>query len=675
MTQNLLPQAFTPLPLGTVLPTGWLHTQLRIQADGLSGHLEEFWPDVAESAWVGGSADGWERGPYWLDGVIPLAFLLQDDHLIARATHWVNEILARQTDDGWLGTTSDLRLNGDRRANLSHAYDPWPRFIVLKALTQFHEATGDPRIIPAMTRFLSRLHELSQTNWLRSWARFRWADLVVSIYWLHDRTGDDWLLDLAANMHRQGVDWVAHINRLPVRDRALPEERDLSTHVVNNAMGLKAPGVWYRQSHDATDRDAIRTAIATMDAHHGQATGVFTGDEHLAGRNPSQGTELCAVVEYMYSLEVLLAISGDPWLADRLEQIAYNALPATFSPNMWHHQYVQQVNQVISAVSEDRVYTSNGPDANVYGLEPHFGCCTANMHQGWPKFAANTWMASPDGGLAAVTWAPVTIATEVNGTPVRLDVATNYPFEGSIHLTVTTEGETTFPLHLRIPEWAKGATVALDGRTHSAEPGTFHVISQTWRGVTEITLTFPLAARLETRDHGSVSLHRGPILFALPIGEDWQYLRGEQPHADYELHPTTPWNYALIDPEAVLETLTFETTSVTSTPGSEPNTTTTDASTIMPTNPGASTLATPFAPETAPVAVTLTARRVDGWTIERNAAGPLPQSPLAPTSAAPTTPESGIGSTETATAAVETIRLIPYGSTNLRIAQFPVTKQ
>ena len=77
----LAPLSFLPLPLGSIRPQGWLRNQLRIQAEGLSGHLDEFWPDVADSGWIGGAAEGWERGPYWLDGVVPLAFLLEDDRL------------------------------------------------------------------------------------------------------------------------------------------------------------------------------------------------------------------------------------------------------------------------------------------------------------------------------------------------------------------------------------------------------------------------------------------------------------------------------------------------------------------------------------------------------------------------------------------------------------------
>src|SRR5215216_6702114 len=106
---GLRAQALTPLPLGQIQPAGWLRAQLRIQADGLSGHLDEFWPDIANSRWIGGDAEGWERGPYWLDGLVPLATLLDDARLKALAAHWVERILASQQADGWLGPVQDTR--------------------------------------------------------------------------------------------------------------------------------------------------------------------------------------------------------------------------------------------------------------------------------------------------------------------------------------------------------------------------------------------------------------------------------------------------------------------------------------------------------------------------------------------------------------------------------------
>jgi hypothetical protein len=194
------------LPLGTIRPDGWLLGHLRIQAEGLSGHLDEFWPDVARSAWIGGDRDGWERGPYWLDGLIPLAVALDDTRLMTKAQRWVDAILAGQHADGWLGSAADRRIRSDGSVDLSHDHDPWPRFVVLKALTQWQEATGDPRVVPALSRFLARLAEVLAERRLRSWGRYRWADLLVSIAWLHERTGKAWLLELAQTVQAQGFD-------------------------------------------------------------------------------------------------------------------------------------------------------------------------------------------------------------------------------------------------------------------------------------------------------------------------------------------------------------------------------------------------------------------------------------------------------------------------------------
>ena len=102
--QPLRSEAFVPLPLGTVMPAGWLRRQLQIQAEGLTGHLDEFWADVGKnSGWLGGTGESWERGPYFLDGLVPLAYLLKDERLIAKARPWIEWTLTHQDPDGRMG--------------------------------------------------------------------------------------------------------------------------------------------------------------------------------------------------------------------------------------------------------------------------------------------------------------------------------------------------------------------------------------------------------------------------------------------------------------------------------------------------------------------------------------------------------------------------------------------
>jgi len=620
---GLLPGAFTPLPLGSIHPAGWLERQLRIQADGLSGHLDEVWPDVAQSGWIGGQAEGWERGPYWLDGIVPLAWLLNDERLKEKASLWMDYILSHQQADGWLGPVQDQGTNKYK------AYDPWPVYVFLKALTQYCEASGDERAVPAMRKFFTRLDTLLDSQPLFDWGQYRWADLVISLHWLYERTGDSTLLALAQKVHDQGYDWRGEFENFPFPQKMQRQNIVMSSHGVNNGMALKTPAVWFRQSRLAADSLAPAQMIATLDRYHGQVTGMFTCDEHLAGKNPSQGTELCTVVEYMYSLENIIRVLGDPAFGDRLELIAFNALPATFKPDMWAHQYDQQVNQAVCQVSEDNLYVDNGPRSNLYGLEPNYGCCTANLSQGWPKLATNLWMKTADGGLAAVAYAPCEVNTDLSGAPVTIRLETDYPFGEQLTFTVEARDKAAFPILLRIPAWTDSPTLKLDGEALPAPaPHTFYRVERNWSGTHTLSLRLPMPLRLQRRYHDSISLLKGPLVLALKINERWEKVAGEEPHADWAVYPESAWNYAL-----QVDTL-------------DPS-----GSVRIENKPVGQM---PFSPEGAPLVAHVKGRRLSGWVLEHSAAGELATSPVS--SEQP----------------LEDLELIPYGSTDLRIGEFPL---
>jgi hypothetical protein len=617
----LSPAAFIALPLGAVRPDGWLRAQLELQARGLTGHLGEIWPDTGpNSAWLGGTGENWERGPYYCDGLIPLAYLLEQPALVELARRWVDWSVESQRPDGSFGpTTND---------------DWWPRMVMLKALTQHAEATDDPRIVPFLERYFAyQLASLTERP-LSSWGAARGAENILSILWLHRRNGDPRLLELIDRIITQSLDWGAFFQEFPIREKFTAGFGHL-THVVNVAMGVKEPALRFRRTGDPRHRDRVYAGLANLDRYHGQATDMFSGDEWLAGLDPTQGVELCAVVELMFSLEQLLSTFGDAGFADRLERIAYNNLPATITADMTAHQYDQQWNQVACSVDR-RGWTDNGDDSNIFGLEPNFGCCTANLHQGWPKLVASLWMATAEGGLVAAAYGPCTVTVVIDGVTVTIAEETDYPFGDVVHFRISASAPVSFALFLRIPGWSAAATVQVNGQRQDGfeNPG-YSLIRRQWRDGDAVVLTLTNRSQVRDRPSGGITIQRGALTFALRIGENWQQLPTPDRHSDlfndWAVYPTTAWNYALIvDRKSPDRSLPL---------------------TRGPIGPR------PFDSATPPVLLSARARRVPSWDIVQNSAGPVPTSPVEV-------------NTE-----VEDVSLIPYGCARLRITELPFAER
>jgi hypothetical protein len=544
--EPLLQNAYTKLPLGSVKPEGWLKAQLEAQAEGLTGHIDDFWPDLVNSAWRGGEGEAWERGPYFLDGLVPLAYLLDEERLKDKVKEWIEPILTSSTDTGWYGPAK----NKDR----------WPLAVANKVLMQYYEASGDSRALEVVTKYFRYLHD-TPPDWPdKDWRGVRAMENAVTGYWLYRQLKEPWILEVIRSIQDNSSDWTAYYEKFPWDSAASAEKKiplnwgpdGLTAHVVNNAMAIKYPGLWYQQSGDQRYRKAVFEGIDKYDLNHGQAGGRFSGDEHLSGKSPDRGTELCAVVEYMYSLEELYSIFGDNRLADRLELLVYNALPGTTTPDMWAHQYDQQSNQVV-VNGEKRAWSTNGDYSNIYGLMPNFACCLANMHQGWPKFVSSLWMATNDNGLIAVAYGPSTVKALVgDGQVVEITEETNYPFDGTIRFRFKSDKPLRFPLSMRIPGWADTAVITYKDKIIREKGGSTARIFARWDPGEVITLELPMDIRAEKRYNNSLSLLRGPLYFSLRIGKEYKSVKinydnfGYMGSVDWEINPLTPWNYGLM---------------------------------------------------------------------------------------------------------------------------------
>lgn len=637
--------AYIKLPLGAIKPEGWLKLQLEVQATGLTGHIDDFWPDLVNSSWRGGDGEAWERGPYFLDGLIPLAYLLNDENLMRKVKTWIEPILASSSDTGWYGPAK----NNDR----------WPLAVANKVLMQYYEASGDDRALDVLVKYFRYLHS-APPDWPdKDWRGVRAMENAVTGYWLLRQIREPWLVEVIESIRNNSSDWTTFYERFPWDSAASAEKRiplnwgpdGLTAHVVNNAMAIKYPGLWYQQSGDERYKNAVFAGIRKYDLNHGQVGGRFSGDEHLSGKSPDRGTELCAVVEYMYSLENLYEIFGDNALADRLELLTFNALPGTTTADMWAHQYDQQSNQVLVS-GDKRDWSTNGNYSNIYGLMPNFACCLANMHQGWPKFVQSLWMATNDNGLVAVTYSPSVVKAKVGGgVEVTVTEETGYPFHGDIKLSINANESVRFPLYLRIPGWANNASVNFKGKQLTGTPGATVKLYEKWNNGDQVIIKLPLGIRTERRFNNSIAILRGPLYFSLRIEKEYRSVKlnydnfGYKGSVDWEIYPESEWNYGLVmdekDPDKGIDIIENKI-------GKYPFA---DRGDMLWSDDSAK-----YVPWNKDAAVVITARgmNIPEWIMKNNSADVPPLSPVKP---------EGIP---------EVIQLVPYGSARLRITEFPL---
>ncbi len=618
----LVPSRLMKLPIGAITPKGWLRRQLELERDGMTGRLPEVspWCRFEGNAWTnpkGHGHSGWEEMPYWLKGYGDLGYVLRDERILKDSRRWVDAILANQEPDGWFGPR-ELKRSLDGKADL------WPNMLALNVLQSFYEYTQDERVLPFMTHYFKWELAYPEADFLAGfWPNMRADDNLESVYWLYNRTGEKWLLDLAAKIHRRGAKWADGI---------------ANWHGVNLAQGFREPGVYYLQAGDKKFLDATERNYQALMGVYGQ----FPGGGYAADENcrpgytdPRQGCETCSWVEFMHSFEMLVKFSANPLWADRCEEVAFNSLPAAMTPDEKALHYLTGANMVRMDRHNKAPGIQNGGTMLSFSPTGVYRCCQHNVSHGWPYYAEELWLATGDRGLCASLYAASDVSAKVgDGTTVTVAETTDYPFDGTIQLKLSSPKTVRFPLYLRVPRWCGKPSLRINGtETPVVAEGLSYIrIERDWNDGDAVALQLPMAVRVKTwaKNKNAVSVEYGPLAFSLKIGEEWSRYGGSDAWPELELLPTTPWNYGLV-PDAGAPAGSLE----------------------LVRSPGP-LAAQPFTPETVPLAIKAKAKKIPGWTLDsRGLLNTLRASPVR--SAEP----------------VETVTLIPIGAARLRITAFP----
>ncbi|MEP6750188.1 MAG: beta-L-arabinofuranosidase domain-containing protein, partial [Bacteroidota bacterium] len=562
-----------------------------------------------------------------------IGYMLRDEKMIKEAKFWINFVLNNQRPNGDFGPMVERKGNRDL----------WTNMPMLWCIQSYYEYSNDARVLTFMGKYFKWELTIPDENFLKDyWENSRGGDNLSSVYWLYNRTGESWLLNLATKIDRNTANWRQQ-NNLP------------NWHNVNIAQCFREPATYYLQSKKQTDLDATYNDFKLVRKIYGQVPGgMWGGDENSRKGydDPRQAVETCGMVEQMTSDQMLLRSTGDTYWAENCEDVAFNTFPAAFMPDYKSLRYLTAPNMV---VSDSKNHSPGIDNAGPFLMMNPFSsrCCQHNHAAGWVYYAENTWMATPDDGLAAQLYTEGTITAKVgNGTDVTIVEKTRYPFEEEVNFSVIVPQQISFPLYLRVPVWCKNPAAYVNGRKIkiAATPGSYILLSGSWKNGDKIRLELPMELKVRewTANKNSVSVNYGPLTFSLNIPEEyqmknsnetaqhdakWQENADEKKWPSYEIYPAADWNYGLLlNKDAVEKSFTI----------------------IRNNWPKDDN---PFTDAGAPIVISAKGKKISSWGLdEYGLCAVLPQSP--------------VRSNEPAV----DLKLVPMGGARLRISAFPVAE-
>ncbi|KAI1866719.1 uncharacterized protein JN550_007572 [Neoarthrinium moseri] len=558
---SLVQPVYRPLSLGSTSPLGWLRDQLELEANGLAGNMFDFYRFVHNSKWIGGTTEYSildEASPYWFNGLVPLAFGLNDTRIKGQVQYYLDYVLDHQQDDGWLGFETTHQTRG-----------LWARCLLLLGLMQYAEAdsTQTERIVDSMHRYVELAHSMLRDNYtgllvhgddVFDTAGFgvgRTHEYHIPLQWLYEkypRNNSELIWETMELMIEGGVLWGADWRTFFVdgvyptvyQDGVTPWNLSwVFLHGVNYAEGLRYPLAVYRMTHDEKLKEQTRFATDLLAKYHKSLAGTIIADEYISDLNPNRGAELCIAAEMIFSMTWIYQYLADNDLADWVELVAFNALPASISSDWYSHQYVQQENQPWSRnlTEGSAMWTDVNSYSNVFGLEPNYPCCTVNHPQGYPKFLANSFVSTEDGGLAHVYLSPGTVSTMLEGdNSVTISATGTYPF--GLNLSYQVLASSPFSFYVRIPTWASNASKITGPGESSSQP-----ITPSSKGLQEVkiaagestfTVELDTQPRVEMRANNTAGVYYGALLYSLAI----EYNDTETPARQYNTQAVLPTN-------------------------------------------------------------------------------------------------------------------------------------
>ncbi len=506
-------------PLGAIRAEGFLKEQLERGKDGIAGHLYELEPnaiaapyveDVYIKNWSKVEQVGWQAeisGNYWT-GYIQHAFTLNDPEMIARATKWVDDMLKTQLENGYLGTyrTEDCDIYDDFNSANALAY---------RGLIAFYEATGRKDVLEALHRTCLWFCDTWAGDKKTFYAGPIIIDAMIPVYHL---TGDTRLRDFCVDY----MEFLANsIDPFKRSYKTMLEEdvEYLMDHAVAVPHGMMEVGFVYTATGEQKYLDAAlrRLQLFRKKAVH-ITGGASCAAEYVAPIGSNLDYEYCGFTRFIQTYSLLGSITGDPEIGDFMENVFYNAAQGARKKNERAIAYLSSPNQLFATERS----SSYGTSGQLYSPCHTVACCAVNAVVILPEFVRAMLLHDEDNNVYAFAYGPC--ALEHDG--IALTEKTLYPFRNTVRFEIGCDK--TFALNLKVPTWAKGYTVTVNGETIDAKAeGGFVKLERAWKSGDAVEIEFGMETEVLTIDDSDaaskfpLAIRRGALVYSLHVPEKW----------------------------------------------------------------------------------------------------------------------------------------------------------
>ena len=551
---------------GAVKPCGWLRDRACAARNGFTGHMDDV-DGHFRRAWT---ADwkprgnylnwGWkdqrdkcswssEGGAYWFDGLVRLAFQLDDAELQAFAKKRLDPLLDR-VDGNSIGFLWWMDRRDPKQVEEALGPGRWQFWVIgmsERVLAAWYEATGDARVPRALTHAFG-FEAIAQRHGAE-------APLASGMIDAERLTGspevakccDVACAKLAAKSQYATPPWEFLADTLNLKRKHHFRFGIPSRHGVFASEQLLSVFRAAQRADNAKLRAAVVAWYDFFDRHCAQPYGVTMMDEEWGWAGAARGTETCDVAAEMYTRINLLAGLADGRWGDDVERAFFNAGPACVSRDFKTGVYFQLPNRV-GDKSEGALFSCLGHEHTRYALGHWPLCCTAALNRILPNFVQAMWMRTAEGGVAATLYGPSTFATEIPAGRVAFTETTDYPFAETISIAVDEAPSKAFPLKVRLPGWCTAPEVRVNGaRVEAKAVRGFAAIDRVWKKGDVVELCLPMKPVVKTmRDMNEFGRTRafvsmGPLLFAYGV-----------PEKD-ENTPAVPVVVPVVDPKTVAQ--------------------------------------------------------------------------------------------------------------------------